>query len=333
MKNGILGLDFGSRNLKMAFVENNRRIEHTAIIPLPFGLVNNGEISDIDALARILKDGVANNQLKAKEVALSLHSSKVVTREFHLPKLKEKELYEALLIELSKTFSDIYRTHRITYKIYEKTKEGISGLVTFCPKEIVDQYQALFQDAGLPLKYLDVHANTVSKTYNRFIRNDKKNELIMMVDIGCTSSQVNVIENGRMRFSRHIACGGLNIDKFVSKQLGIDIEKAERDKFNKYRGYELEGHDIKLFTTNGYNPIIQEIFQTFNYYSQQNPQGRFERIYLCGGGSNLEDMPQYIAQVIGLEVNLIKPTDNKSVYIQAFSSLLPAIGAAIREDV
>lgn len=332
MKNGILGLDIGSRNLKMAVVEANRKITHTAIVPLPFGLINNGDISDMTKLAQILKDIMNNNQIQVKEVALSLNSHKVVTREFTLPKLKEKELYEALLIELSKTFADIYRTHKITYKIYDKTKDSTSGIVTFCPKEMVEVYQELFNSIGLQFKYLDVHANTVAKTYSSFMKNDKKKELVMIVDIGCTSSQVNVLDNGKLKFSRNIACGGLNIDKFVSKQLGIDIEKAEKDKFNKYIGYELQGHDIKLFTTSGYNSIIQEIMQTFNYYTQQNNQVRFDKIYLCGGGSNLEDISIYISQIMGMEVSLIKPTDNNSAYIQEFSSLLPAIGAAIRED-
>lgn len=334
-KEKILGIDVGSRNIKMALINQDKKLKaiiDTAVIPIPEEIITMEETQKLEKIAQLIKGGIADRNIKVKKLSFSINSPQVVVRSFQLPSIKKKEIHEAILMDLSKTFQDITNTHAISYKVYQHTKEGIEGMVAFCPKKLVEGYVYLASLIGIPAKYVDVNANSITKAYKTFISHAKPDENVIVVDIGAKYSQVNVIEKDQLLLSRIIACGGGSIDKAVAKHLNISLEQAEKDKFNKFMEYEIQGYDAEGYIKRGYSPIVQEINQTIAFYNQKKKDTKINRILLIGGGSLLYGMEEYLKEGFSVPASTIKPTDNNAAYIKEFPNLLPAIGAALRED-
>lgn len=329
MAEDILGIDIGGRNITFALIRQGKKpkILNTSIIPTPIGSVVDGEFKDIFAISMAIKRNIVENKLKGKKLALCINSTKSGLREFNLQGVKHSEIYEAVEFDLSKTFKGIGETHNLSCKIHEKTKDSVSGIVAFCPKQIVEQYIQLGKELELPVKYLDINSNCIAKTYANFIKSEKSQDNVVIVEIGCNNSQVNMITGNKLVVSRNVPVGGSSIDKLISEKLGISIEQAEKDKLDKYPDYLRKGHDPDDFIKKAYEPIFHEIRQTLNFYSKS----KVSNIFLMGGGSFEDNIERYFIEMFNIPTTVIKPIHNHSIYVNDFSRLISAIGAALRE--
>lgn len=334
MNETVLGIDVGCKNIGIALVKNGKKpsILNSAYIPTPKESIADGEIKDIFLLAETIKKACTQNRIKAKKIALCISSSQSGIREFALPALKDKEIYPAVEMELSKTFKGIEQTHSISYKVYEKSKDGIKGIVSFCPRKIVEEYIKLGYEIGTELKYLDINANCITKAYSSFMKNSDSQDGVVIVDIGSNISQVNVIAGDKLIISRNVPVGGNSIDRIVAEELSISVEKAEMDKINQYKDYIKRGYYPDEFVKKGYAGILQEVGQTLSFLYKSHSDIGITRIYLIGGGSRIANIEMQFNEAFKIPAYAVRPTDNHSIYISEFSNLMSALGAAVRED-
>lgn len=333
MAGTVLGIDVGCRNIGIVLVKQGKKpsILNSAVIPTPSLSVVDGEIKDILLLAEMIKKVILQNRIKANKLSLCISSSQAGVREFNLPALKDKEIFPAIEMELSKTFKGIEQTHSISYKVYQKTKERIKGIVSFCPKKIVDEYVKLGYEIGIPLRYLDINSNCITKAYSSFMKSPDSEDGVVIVDIGNNISQVNIIVGDKLLISRNVPVGGAAIDRIVAEKLNISTEKAELDKINKYKDYIKKGYYPDEFVMKGYEAIRQEIGQTLSFFYKNSNNTKITRIYLIGGGSLLPNIEAQFNETFKIPTYIVKPTDNHSVYLSEFARLMSAVGAAVRE--
>ncbi|MFA6307211.1 MAG: pilus assembly protein PilM, partial [Patescibacteria group bacterium] len=203
---------------------------------------------------------------------------------------KEKTTSKTALKNEDKLFSNTGNTNN--YRI----------LLTAAPKNLVARYIDIFKRANLNLLSLETEAFALSRS---LIGNDTST--VMIVDIGATTADICIIEQGVPILNRGIDTGGEFITKNIMNSLNVNQERAEQFK----RDFGLAGGGFKNVPDviqKSLNSIINEIKYVFELYQRQD-NSRIEKIVLTGGSAFLPNLPEYLSELLNLQVIIGDPWD------------------------
>lgn len=332
--NKVLGIDIGTRLTKFALIKQGSKPELKAwgVVPTPPGSVTDGLIRDRQAVLDMLKGAISEYKLMAKRVAVTLHSSSIMLRELNLTALQDDEIEPAVQFELAQSFPDMVRTHSTSFKIYNRTSEVLNGISTSCPKKIVDSYVELFDNSGMALKYVDVNANSLAKAYNCFVQPPVPGDSVLLVDLSYTMSQVNVLVDGKLILSRSVSGGGAFVDSLIVNRFEITMEEAEAARQSGYKKMSISQEELDSCLRLGYSAVEDQMRQTLDYIRYSKLQDGIKNIHLTGGGSNFPGLETYYSGIFRTPVNIVQSDSIPLEVSDEFFILMPAIGAALRED-
>jgi type IV pilus assembly protein PilM len=160
--------------------------------------------------------------------------------------------------------------------------------------------------------------------------------IAMLLDIGATTTEIAVIENGILVQTRSFPLAGFALTRAISQQLGLDINQSEqfKQRFGLAQD-KLEGQVYKAI-----EPIIRDILdeavRSAAFYQEQfgNTVGR---IIITGASSKLPLIREYIKAYTGLEIMTGNPwtnvtyssKDNDNI-INMSAEFATAVGLAMR---
>lgn len=330
----VLGIDIGTRYIKLALVKQGAKPEliSWAMVPTPVGSMQDGRIKDLQALADKLNSVISEFKLKAKKVAVNINSSSIVVRELLMAALKDDEIQPAVQYELSQSFPDMIHTHATAFKIYQRTNDSLSGITTSCPRIVVDGYKHLCEKVGIPLKFVDVNANSLAKAFNCFVQAPQSGDSVLLVDVSYSMSQVNVLLDGKLILSRNVSGGGAFVDSLIVNRFDINMEEAEEARLNQYTELAISQEELNSCIRLGYSAVEEQIRQTLDFCRYNKIKEGIKSIYLTGGGSNFPGLETYFSQTFMTPVHIAKSDIIPLEVSDLFFILMPAVGAALRED-
>src|SRR3989339_1001487 len=204
-------------------------------------------------------------------------------------------------------------------------------LLTAAPKNLVARYIDIFKRAKFNLLSLETEAFALSRS---LIGND--NSTVMIVDIGATTADICIIEQGVPILNRGIDSGGEFITKTIMNSLNVNSERAEQFK----RDFGLAGGGFKNVPDviqKSLNSIINEIKYVFEIYQRQR-NSHIEKIVLTGGSAFLPSLPQYLSELLNMEViigdpwdRIIYPLDLKPILQEIGPRMATSVGLAMRD--
>jgi len=219
-------------------------------------------------------------------------------------------------------------------KINPKAKKSYTKiLLTAAPKDLVKRYIDIFKASDLSLLSLDTEAFALIRS---LVGSDKS--ALMIVDIGSIVTSISIVVNGIPVLNRSIDVGGLTITKAIADSLNISLDRAEQFKYDIGMNPQRLGQGSvpkTIETTLG--PIVDELKYSLNLYKSQG-QKDIEKLILTGGSSLLLNLPEYLANLLGLRVFLgnpwarvVYPEDLKPVLDEIGARYSVAIGLAMRD--
>jgi type IV pilus assembly protein PilM len=332
--NKVLGIDIGTRLTKFALLKQGAKpeVKAWAIVPTPAGSVSDGLIRDKQAVLDMLRSAISEYKLTAKRVAVTLHSSRIMLRELTLTALQDDEIEPAVQFELAQSFPDMLHTHTTAFKIYTRTSELLNGISTSCPQKIVDSYMELFDNSGIALKYVDVNANCLAKAYNCFVQPPMSGDSVLLVDLSYTMSQVNVLVEGKLILSRSISGGGAFVDSLIVNRFENTMEEAEAARQSGYKNLSISQDELDSCLRLGYSAVEEQMRQTLDYIRYSKLQDGIKDIRLTGGGSNFPGLENYFSGMFRIPVYIAQSDSVPLEIADKLFILMPAIGAALRED-
>lgn len=204
-------------------------------------------------------------------------------------------------------------------------------LLTAAPKNLVARYIDIFKRAKFNLLSLETEAFALSRS---LIGNDRST--VMIVDIGSTTADICIIEDGVPILNRGIDTGGSFITKTIMNSLNVNEERAEQFK----RDFGLAGGGFKNIPDviqKSLNSIINEIKYVFEIYQRQG-DSHIDKIVLTGGSAFLPNLPKYLSELLNMQViigdpwdRIIYPLDLKPVLQEIGPRMGTAIGLAMRD--
>jgi Tfp pilus assembly PilM family ATPase len=182
----------------------------------------------------------------------------------------------------------------------------VSVFVAICPNVLIESCETLSVDIGIPLKYIDVNPNTLNKAAATYLGLNKSTAGLV-VDIGYSSSIINVVVNGDVVISRYVASGISSIGKIGA---GAD-------------------DDASVFAV-ALSDIEEQIRQTIDFTEYDMPHDKLTFLSIAGEGYGTPGIGKYLSNRFNLDFLELKPI-SEAEGIKDFVVVAPAVGAVLRD--
>jgi len=309
----LFGLDIGSSILKVAQLMDTKKgcgLEKFGIKQLAPELIVDGTIMDAARVIDAIKELLAEQKMKIKDVALSISGHSVIVKKITVPSMTEEELEESIKWEAEQYIPFDINDVNVDFHILGQAEspEGqsqLSILLVAAKKDKLNEYTSLVTEIGLNPAVVDVDAFAIENMYERNY-DIKEGEVVVLVNVGASVMNVNILKNGTSTFTRDISIGGNRYTEMLQKELNLGYEEAEKVK----RSEEVEGlnSDALMNVINTVNSeIASEISRSVDYFKTTSAHENVEKIILCGGSSKIKGLTSFLSERLAVPVEISDP--------------------------
>ena len=342
--NSILGLDISSTAIKVVELENsgnNYRLLHYTIESLPQNAVSENSIADVEQVSSSITRAIKRSGARSRNVATAIPGSHVISKRIFMPHgLREDELESQITLEAD---------HYIPYPLDEVNMDfEVLGpavdspnedevLLVACRKEIVDDYIAVLEDAGLTPVILDVEYFAVEKAYEQIVQDlpgGGMEKITAVMDFGATTLHVNVINNNRSIYTRNHSFGGNQLTEEIQRRYGLSLEEAVQAKKVGGLPDNYQPEILRPFM----EAMCQEALRGLQFFYSSSQYDKVDSILLAGGCAQIQGIDELLSNKADLPVDIANPFSSMSLSpklkAQSLSldapSLMVACGLAMR---
>ena len=320
MAERIVGLDIGRDRIRAVEIENPRKARPTVVraqeIVLPDGAVRSGEVRELHTVASALRRLWSSGGFKSKDVVLGMGNQRVLARDLTVPKMPIDDIRASLPFQVQDLLPvPVADAILDFYPISSGMGDNgpvVHGLLIAAIKEAVNANVQAVRMAGLRPAEVDL----IPFALTRLMAGSANGEVIVLVDIGGTTTNVVVSVRGVPEFVRIIPTGGDDITKAISSRLGINAIAAENLKRSSRLGragvLPEERQAAEVLSEASYE-LLNSLRNTINYYVNAHPQNRPARIVMTGGGSLLGGLTDALSEMTHTPVALGNPFEHVTV--------------------
>lgn len=274
-----VGLDIGSYSVKI--LEVSASGDKNSLVCL--GLKKHPSLAH-EVVVETIKSLAEEIKVDTKDANISVSGPSVIVRFVSMPKMREDELKSAIKFEAEKYIPFAISDCIVDYQVLKKNdKEGkLDMLLVAVKKELVMERIAIAEEGGFNVGLVDVDTFAVANSFLKNFGQQDAGKTTALLNIGSTMTNVSIVRDGILYFSRDVAIGGADFNSAISKSLNIDSAMAESRKISP--GDRLQ--DIVNCTKSTVNNLIDEMRSSFSYYENQSGID-IDEIYISGGGSLL----------------------------------------------
>lgn len=340
----ILGIDISSSAVKMLEIsgsENNLCVEGYGRAPLPLNAVEGNVIKDIEAVSNCIKKLFEKSQLTAKQVALAVPDSAVISKIVQINDgLNDEEMEELVVIEADKYIPYPIDEINLDFEILghsAKNSAMLDVLIVASRAENVNTRVDAISGAGLETKVVDVESYAVERAAQYMAKElpaGGQDKIVAIIDIGAYYTHLFVLHGMKLIFSREEKFGGMQLIEAIAEYYKMTPEQAiiEKDEGKLPADYETEV--LEPFK----EMVLLQIKRTLQFFYSTSQHGFVDHILLAGGLANQPGLVALIQEQLGVTTTVANPlaamTFGKSVDLDSVNkdapSLLVACGLALR---
>lgn len=244
---------------------------------------------------------------KRPKAVINFSGQAPLIRYLTLPAMPKEELAEAVKWEAKKLVSMPMEEMILDFIIaggrQERETKRYDLILVVADKSTLRDQWAMMQRTGLDIVAIDVNPlsllNTVRLSYGKELTGN-----FIYIDIGAMKTDVTILKDGVLRFTRRLEMGGEQITRRLEREMGLPYEEAEKLKREKGLGAE-EGPQAII--KNEIDRFIVEIQRSIDYYRAQFREGVFKKVILMGGGALLPGFSDYFGSYFDAEMEMDDP--------------------------
>jgi type IV pilus assembly protein PilM len=339
-----LGLDIGSHSIKIVELSSsgtNRTISCIGCALVPSQAIIDGSIKEPDKVAEVLKALIRNLQPKVKYAATSIAGYSVIVKKIMVPYQDEAEIERNLIFEAEKyvpfEIEEVYVDFHVLNGKHENEKSsGTEIFLVAAKREIVDEYAALIQEAGLSPAVVDVDAFALGNAFEGAFGLLAKP--VVLVDIGAQKTNLNIVSQHPSLFAKDMAFGGAQLTEAIQEATGLEYVDAERIKIAGSEDMAIM-KEITTVCNELCGVWASELKRAIDFYkASSSAEGYPTDLYVSGGSAFLKGLDMLFGDIIGLPVKILNPlhgfTIDHGIEPEYISSVAPqmaiATGLALR---
>ena len=314
----VLGLDIGTSAIKLVQLKESKRgysLQNFAMAPLAHEAIVDGAMMNSTVIVSSIRQLLQSQRIKNKEAGIAISGHSVIIKKITLPAMTEEELEESIQWEAEQYIPFDINDVNIDVQVLtpEPSEQGqMDVLLVAAKKDMINDYLAVVQEAGLTPVLVDVAAFCVE---NAFEVNYElpQNETVVLVNIGAAVININVLNRGITAFTRDISMGGNQFTEEIQKQLNVSYEEAEALKLGGGATQDAESvvpQEVERVILSVSENLAGEIQRSLDFYAATAADSHVSHIYLSGGTSKLPSLYKVIENKVGVPVEILNPFKN-----------------------
>ena len=340
-KTEVIGIDIGSSSVKLVQLKDLKgsyQLLNAGIVPLPPEAIVDNTIMDNATIVNAVKSLVTSLGVKVKDVACSISGNSVIIRKITLPVMPAEELEDQITWEAEQYIPFDINDVNMDFQILSPDSIDPSKMVVLLvasKRDIINDYLAVFNEAGLSLSVVDVDSFAVQNAFE--ISHDAGAEdVVALINVGASVMNINVVREGISLFTRDVQMGGNLYTEEIQKHLGVSGSEAESMKI---LAVEANNSELLNVLSKVNETITQEIRRSLDFYNSTASDDRITKVFVSGGSSKGYKFLESVSDKIGIPVELINPfaklkyneKDFDPEYLQEIGPLMAVtVGLAIR---
>ncbi len=336
----FFGLDIGTTAIRLVELKGSGKVKaliRYAFVPIDAKTAMSDSKADRQKLAQSLQQLLAQARITTRNVAVGLPSNRVFTTVVDIDRLTPAEIDKTIHFQADSIIPTPVSESKIDWVVLgdsPKDKTKLEVLITSVTNEYVENQLEMLESVGLNVIAFEPDAVALSRSV---IPADATAPQLVL-DIGNKSTDLVVFMNGAPRLSRSIPSGTEAIIKSAVQNLSIDDAQAQQFVFKFGLGKDkLEGQ-IYNAIIGTIDILMNEIEKSIKFFQTRYGNIAVERIIVTGGASALPELPLYIANKFGINVeignawrNVSFPADRQNELLAASNHFAVAAGLAERE--
>jgi type IV pilus assembly protein PilM len=339
----ILGVDIGASAIRLVELGQGREgqpvLERYASTPLQRDWVVDGGIEQFDAVAGALRDLVRRSGFRARQAALALPASAVITRKITLPAdLPVHEMEAQVQIEANQYIPFSLDEVSLDFCVVGPAPAGtpeVEVLIAASRREQVQDRQALAEAAGLHPEVVDVESFAARRAAGRLTealaaRADGGLVALFQMDEAAVSLQV--LRGDEVLYERDQPGGGLQLVQHVATHYDCSQEEAQ----TRLRAGQFPKDHQERVLQPWIDGLAQALAQDLQFFFASTPYNRVDHILLAGSTAPLQGLCAAVARSTNASASLANPFEGMGlapgarVPGQDAPAFLTACGLAMR---
>lgn len=340
----LIGVDISSsavKVLELSRTGDHFRVERYTVEPLPQNAVVENAITDVEQVGTTVDHAIKRSGTKCRHAAVAVAASHVIGKTITMPTgLSDAQLESQIELEADHYIPYPLDEVNLDFEVLGPSETNPSEddvLIAACRKEVVDDYIAVIERAGLEPTVVDVESYAMQGAYTLIARDmpgGGMEKTVAVLDFGATTTHVNVMHNNRSVYTRDHAFGGRQLTEEIQRRYGLSYEEAGLAK--KVGGLP------DNYQTDILHPFMeamcQETMRALQFFYSSSPFNSVDQILLAGGCAQIPGIDELIASRTGVSTSVANPFTSMSLSSRIkpqtlandAPSLMVACGLALR---
>lgn len=335
----FFGLDIGTLGLRAVQLRGAgpvKNLMHYGEVALDVPQVNADNSFDKQLFGQAVHQLLRQAGLTTKNVAVNIPSNRVFTAVVDVPKLAPAELEKTIRYQADSFIPTPLMRSKIDWVVIGDSPQAgkVEVLLSSVPNNYIETRLRLVESAGLNVVAMEPDNIALA----RAITAPNAANAQLVIDIGSTTTDLVITIDGMPHLARSIPTGSQNIVRAASQNLGVDTAQAQQ--FVLKFGLGRDKLEAKVYNAiiNIIDSLVGEIEKSIKFFSVRYGGTKLERIIVTGGASVLPELPLYIANKFGLNVeignawrNINVPAERQNEVMTVSNHFAVAAGLAERE--
>ncbi|MEK7734333.1 MAG: type IV pilus assembly protein PilM, partial [Pseudomonadota bacterium] len=194
----------------------------------------------------------------------------------------------------------------------ESNPEEVDVLMAACRKEVVDDYLAVIQTSGLIPSVVDIETYAMESAYGLLAAHMPGGGLektLAMLDVGATTTNINVVHNNRSVYTRDHVFGGRQLTEEIQRRYGLSYEEAGLAKKQGGLPDNYQTDVLRPFM----EAMCQEIMRALQFFYSASPFNSVDQIVMAGGCAQIAGIDELVAARIGVPAIVANPFASMSL--------------------
>jgi type IV pilus assembly protein PilM len=315
-KKDIVGLDIGSRTIKVAAVEETNKgqaVRKFGMIDITPGLIEEGVVKSPEDVAYLIRQLFTAQRIKESNVAVSIGGYSTIVKNISVPAMDEAQLQEMIQYEAEQYIPFDINDVNLDFQIIgenDVNPNQMNVLLVAAKKEMVNDYVNLVQLAGLNPCVIDVDAFALQNIYE--INYGLNGENVALIDIGAGKTTLNILKDNISVFMRDVSMGCQQIGTKIVALANCTLEEAE-GLYHDDETERLSDKEMVEIVSSVVTDWCTEIGRALDFFYSTYPGAQISKIILSGGGAKIQKFRQLLAAETSSEVEIIQPFEKFSV--------------------
>jgi type IV pilus assembly protein PilM len=348
-----VGIDLGHSGVKIAVIshqKNSRTLLSAGVEQLPPDAISEGDVraEHADEVATAIRGLIASHipEGRSFDVVAGINWAQgVIGDRVNIKVEKGDDEEERIIGDASRRSPFDEQDITMDYEVLNRNESTgfVEVLLLAAKNKTLERWAEFYKSLGLNLRAMDVDSiSLVNALLGTRPASELAGQIIGLVNIGKSKSHLTMVRDGKYHSTREVQNASVNyIEELLARKLMVDKEKAAGILQGIGVTDSSDEQDLQEVLEHAAEEISVGIDLALQYYRSVEKQENVDRIYIVGGGANINGMAELLSDKLeDVPVAVLDPLAHiqydpvqfgGTIPLELSNTLAVALGRALRK--